>query len=55
MHTFEEKDWYYNIEKEGEKPERCGPVTFSEVCIAFIFKIEIYVLKIFNFCCFIYS
>lgn len=28
----EEKDWYYNIEKEEGKPERCGPVTFSEVC-----------------------
>lgn len=27
----EEKDWYYNIEKENEKSERCGPVTFSEV------------------------
>lgn len=29
----EEKDWYYNIEKENEKSERCGPVTFSEVFI----------------------
>lgn len=27
----EEKDWYYNIEKENEKSERCGPVTFTEV------------------------
>lgn len=27
----EEKDWYYNIEKDNEKSERCGPVTFSEV------------------------
>lgn len=27
----EDKDWYYNIEKENEKSERCGPVTFSEV------------------------
>lgn len=31
MHQNEEKDWYYNIEKENEKAERCGPVTFSEV------------------------
>lgn len=27
----EEKDWYYNVEKDGEKPHRCGPVSFSEV------------------------
>lgn len=27
----EEKDWYYMIEKENEKSERCGPVTFTEV------------------------
>lgn len=31
MHNYEDKDWYYNIEKNDEKPERCGPVTFSEV------------------------
>lgn len=31
MKIHEEKDWYYNIEKENEKPERCGPVTFSEL------------------------
>lgn len=31
MQQTEEKDWYYNIEKENEKAERCGPVTFSEV------------------------
>lgn len=29
----EEKDWYYMIEKENEKSERCGPVTFTEACI----------------------
>lgn len=29
--TIEEKDWYYNIEKDNEKPERCGPVTFSDL------------------------
>lgn len=29
----EEKDWYYNIEKENEKSERVGPVTFSEVSL----------------------
>lgn len=27
--NYEEKDWYYN--KDGDKPERCGPVSFSEV------------------------
>lgn len=32
----EEKDWYYMIEKENEKSERCGPVTFTEVCIVYI-------------------
>lgn len=31
MHMYEDKDWYYNIERNDEKPERCGPVTFSEV------------------------
>lgn len=31
MQQTEEKDWYYNIEKENEKAERCGPVTFSEL------------------------
>lgn len=31
MELHEEKDWYYNIEKENDKPERCGPVTFSDV------------------------
>lgn len=33
MKIVEEKDWYYNIEKdkENEKPERCGPVTFSDL------------------------
>ncbi|KAG5676781.1 hypothetical protein PVAND_006590 [Polypedilum vanderplanki] len=33
MKIIEEKDWYYNIEKdkENEKPERCGPVTFSDI------------------------
>lgn len=31
MAMYEEKDWYYNIEKENDKPERCGPVTFSEL------------------------
>lgn len=28
---FEEKDWYYNVERENEKPERKGPITFSEL------------------------
>lgn len=31
INEYEEKDWYYNIEKENEKPERIGPVTFSEL------------------------
>ncbi|XP_050098670.1 dnaJ homolog subfamily C member 13 isoform X1 [Anopheles aquasalis] len=31
MKLHEEKDWYYNVERENEKPERCGPVTFSEL------------------------
>ncbi|XP_055697619.1 dnaJ homolog subfamily C member 13 isoform X2 [Phlebotomus papatasi] len=31
MTQYEEKDWYYNVEKEGEKPERCGPVTFGDL------------------------
>jgi DnaJ homolog subfamily C member 13 len=33
MKIVEEKDWYYNIEKdkENEKPERCGPVTFTDL------------------------
>ncbi|XP_053672781.1 dnaJ homolog subfamily C member 13 [Anopheles nili] len=31
MKMHEEKDWYYNMERENEKPERCGPVTFSEL------------------------
>ncbi|XP_039452152.1 dnaJ homolog subfamily C member 13 isoform X2 [Culex pipiens pallens] len=31
MKMHEEKDWYYNVERENEKPERCGPVTFSEL------------------------
>lgn len=31
MKAHEEKDWYYNIEKENEKHERIGPVTFSEL------------------------
>ncbi|XP_058835825.1 dnaJ homolog subfamily C member 13 isoform X1 [Topomyia yanbarensis] len=31
MKQHEEKDWYYNVERENEKPERCGPVTFSEL------------------------
>lgn len=31
MKEYEEKDWYYNIEKENEKPERIGPVTFTEL------------------------
>lgn len=31
MHNYEDKDWYYNIERNDEKPEQCGPVTFSEV------------------------
>ncbi|XP_055379776.1 dnaJ homolog subfamily C member 13 isoform X2 [Condylostylus longicornis] len=31
MQHFEEKDWYYNIEKDGGKPERQGPVTYSEL------------------------
>lgn len=31
MKMHEEKEWYYNIEKENEKPERCGPITFSEL------------------------
>jgi DnaJ homolog subfamily C member 13 len=33
MKHNEEKDWYYNVEKENEKPVRCGPITFSEVSI----------------------
>uniref|UniRef100_A0A1A9X3H4 J domain-containing protein n=1 Tax=Glossina brevipalpis TaxID=37001 RepID=A0A1A9X3H4_9MUSC len=28
---YEEKDWYYNVEKEGQKPERQGPITYSEL------------------------
>jgi DnaJ homolog subfamily C member 13 len=37
MKHHEEKDWYYNLEKENEKPERCGPVTFSEVsCVCWV-------------------
>lgn len=28
---YEEKDWYYNVERENEKPERKGPITFSEL------------------------
>lgn len=28
---FEEKDWYYNVERENEKPERKGPITFSDL------------------------
>ncbi|KAM7345045.1 receptor mediated endocytosis 8 isoform 2-T2 [Cochliomyia hominivorax] len=31
MQQYEEKDWYYNIEKEGQKPERQGPITYSEL------------------------
>ncbi|XP_054738081.1 dnaJ homolog subfamily C member 13 [Anastrepha obliqua] len=31
MEAYEEKDWYYNIEKEGQKPERQGPITYSEL------------------------
>ncbi|XP_055621008.1 dnaJ homolog subfamily C member 13 isoform X2 [Toxorhynchites rutilus septentrionalis] len=31
MKLHEDKDWYYNVERENEKPERCGPVTFSEL------------------------
>ncbi|XP_037954363.1 dnaJ homolog subfamily C member 13 isoform X2 [Teleopsis dalmanni] len=31
MHLYEEKDWYYNIEKDGQKPERQGPITYSEL------------------------
>ncbi|XP_055920872.1 dnaJ homolog subfamily C member 13 isoform X1 [Eupeodes corollae] len=31
MHAYEEKDWYYNIEKDGMKPERQGPITYSEL------------------------
>lgn len=31
--AHEEKDWYYNVEKDGEKSQRCGPVSFSEVSI----------------------
>lgn len=31
MSEYEEKDWYYNVEREDQKPERCGPVTFSEL------------------------
>lgn len=38
----EEKDWYYNIEKENEKSERCGPVTFSEVSLRHIFSCLIF-------------
>lgn len=34
----EEKDWFYHIEKENEKSERCGPVTFSEVIKLNIFS-----------------
>lgn len=30
QHLTEEKDWYYNKDG-GEKQERCGPVSFSEV------------------------
>ncbi|KAI9580597.1 hypothetical protein GQX74_011267 [Glossina fuscipes] len=28
---YEEKDWYYNVEKDGQKPERQGPITYSEL------------------------
>ncbi|XP_030387822.1 dnaJ homolog subfamily C member 13 isoform X2 [Scaptodrosophila lebanonensis] len=31
MQAYEEKDWYYNIEKDGQKPERQGPITYSEL------------------------
>ncbi|XP_037713474.1 dnaJ homolog subfamily C member 13 isoform X1 [Drosophila subpulchrella] len=31
MAAYEEKDWYYNIEKDGQKPERQGPITYSEL------------------------
>lgn len=31
MHLHEEKEWYFNIEKEQDKLERVGPVTFSEM------------------------
>ncbi|KFB50438.1 AGAP005771-PA-like protein [Anopheles sinensis] len=32
MKLHEEKDWYYNVERgDSERPERCGPVTFSEL------------------------
>ncbi|KAL5285788.1 DNAJC13 family protein [Megaselia abdita] len=31
MEMYEEKDWYYNIEKEGTKPERQGPITYSQL------------------------
>ncbi|XP_017066190.1 dnaJ homolog subfamily C member 13 isoform X2 [Drosophila eugracilis] len=31
MAVYEEKDWYYNIEKDGQKPERQGPITYSEL------------------------
>lgn len=31
MDLYEEKDWYYNIEKEGAKPERQGPITYSQL------------------------
>lgn len=31
MQAYEEKDWYYNVEKEGQKPERKGPITYSEL------------------------
>ena len=37
MLIVEEKDWYYNIEKdkENEKPERCGPVTFADLKVLY--------------------
>ncbi|XP_032585427.1 dnaJ homolog subfamily C member 13 isoform X2 [Drosophila mojavensis] len=31
MSAYEEKDWYYNIEKDGQKAERQGPITYSEL------------------------
>lgn len=31
MYQYEEKDWYYNIEKDGQKSERQGPISYSEL------------------------
>lgn len=36
QHLHEEKDWYYNKDS-GDKPERCGPVSFTQVNFHFLY------------------